>query len=53
MILPKALSINQAIYDQINRLLTAEKDIIIRKIGRIKPEKFKEVIDKLFMIISY
>ncbi len=36
-----------------NRLLTAEKDIIIRKIGRIKPDKFKEVIDKLFMIISY
>ena len=36
-----------------NRLFTAEKNIVIRKIGRINPEKFEKVIDKLFEILKY
>jgi len=35
-----------------NRLFTAEKSIITRKIGTVKPEVFKKVVDKLFEIIK-
>ncbi len=34
-----------------NRLFTAEKSIIIRKIGTVKPDVFEEVVGKLFEII--
>ena len=36
-----------------NRLFTAEKVIIIRKIGTVKSTFFEEVTDKLFEIIKY
>lgn len=36
-----------------NRLFTAEKNIINRKIGTVKPEVFKKVTDKLFEIIIH
>jgi len=34
-----------------NRLFTAEKSIILRKIGTVKLEVFEQVVDKLFEII--
>ncbi len=36
-----------------NRLFTADKNIVIRKLGTVKPEIFKRVVDKLFKIIKY
>lgn len=36
-----------------NRLFTAEKSIIMRKIGTVKPAVFKKVADKLFEIIKH
>ena len=36
-----------------NRLFTAEKSIITRKIGTVKPEVFEQVMDKLFEIIKH
>jgi len=36
-----------------NRLFTAEKSIITRKIGTVKPELFEKVADKLLEIINY
>jgi mRNA interferase MazF len=36
-----------------NRLFTAEKSIVLRKIGTVKPEVFDKVTDKLFEIIKY
>ncbi len=36
-----------------NRLFTAEKSLIIRKIGTIKPKVFNNVTDKLCEIIKY
>ncbi len=36
-----------------NRLFTADKNIINRKIGTVKPEVFKKVTDKLFEIIIH
>lgn len=36
-----------------NRLFTAEKSIITRKIGTVNPEVFEKVTDKLFEIIKY
>jgi mRNA interferase MazF len=36
-----------------NRLFTAEKSIVARKIGTVKPEVFQKVVDKLFEIIRY
>ncbi len=35
-----------------NRLFTAEKNIIIRKIGTVKPAIFKQVVDEFFEIIK-
>ncbi len=35
-----------------NRLFTAEKSIIIRKVGMIKTDFFEKVVDKLFDIIK-
>lgn len=35
-----------------NRLFTAEKSIITRKVGTVKPEVFKSVVNKLFEIIQ-
>lgn len=35
-----------------NRLFTAEKSIIIRKVGTIKIDLFEKVVDKLFDIIK-
>jgi len=35
-----------------NRLFTAEKSIVIRKIGTLKPNVFNRVRDKLFEIIK-
>ncbi len=36
-----------------NRLFAAEKSIITRKIGTIKPKVFEKVVDKLFEIIKH
>lgn len=36
-----------------NRLFTAEKSIITRKIGTFKPEVFEKVIAKLFEILKF
>jgi len=36
-----------------NRLFTADKSIITRKIGTVKPEVFEKVVDKLCEIIKY
>lgn len=36
-----------------NRLFTAEKSIIIRKIGTVKPDVFEKVVGKLFEIIRH
>lgn len=36
-----------------NRLFTAEKSIIDRKIGTVKPEVFEQVVDKLFEVIKH
>ncbi len=36
-----------------NRLFTAEKSIIIRKIGTVRPELFEKVADKLIEIIKH
>jgi mRNA interferase MazF len=36
-----------------NRLFTAEKSIIDRKIGTVKPDFFEQVVDKLFEIIKH
>lgn len=36
-----------------NRLFTAEKSIITRKIGTVKPEVFEKVVDKLCEIIKH
>jgi mRNA interferase MazF len=36
-----------------NRLFTAEKSIIIRKLGAVKSEVFEKVVDKLCEIIKY
>jgi mRNA interferase MazF len=36
-----------------NRLFTAEKSIITRKVGTVKPEVFEKVVDKLCEIIKY
>ena len=36
-----------------NRLFTAEKSIITRKVGRVKPEVFEKVVDKLCEIIRH
>lgn len=36
-----------------NRLFTAEKSIITRKIGTVNPEVFEKVVDKLFEIIKH
>ena len=36
-----------------NRLFTAEKSIITKKIGTVKPQVFEKVIDKLFEIIKH
>jgi mRNA interferase MazF len=36
-----------------SRLFTAEKSIITRKIGTVKPEVFEKVTDKLFEIIKH
>jgi len=35
-----------------NRLFTADKNIIIRKIGTVKPDVFKKVTNTLFEIIG-
>jgi mRNA interferase MazF len=35
-----------------NRLFTAEKGIITRKVGIVKSEMFEKVVDKLFEIIK-
>jgi mRNA interferase MazF len=35
-----------------NRLFTAEKSIITRKVGTVKPEVFEKVVDKLCKIIK-
>jgi mRNA interferase MazF len=35
-----------------NRLFTAEKSIVIKKIGTVKPELFEKVTDKLIEIIK-
>lgn len=35
-----------------NRLFTAEKSMILRKVGKIKPELFDKVVSKLFNIIE-
>lgn len=34
-----------------NRLFTGEKSIILRKIGTVKPEVLKQVVDEMFEII--
>lgn len=36
-----------------NRLFTAEKSIIDRKIGTVKPDVFEKVVGKLFEIIRH
>jgi mRNA interferase MazF len=36
-----------------NRLFTAEKSIITRKVGTVKTEVFEKVVDHLFEIIRY
>ncbi|NET01522.1 MAG: type II toxin-antitoxin system PemK/MazF family toxin [Sphaerospermopsis sp. SIO1G2] len=36
-----------------NRLFTADKQIILYKVGEIKAEKLTEVINKIFEIIQY
>lgn len=36
-----------------NRLFTAEKSIITRKVGTVKPEVFEKVVDKLCGIIKH
>jgi len=46
-------SLNKPGYIRPNRLFTADKSIVIRKVGVIKHGKFKEVADKLFEIIGY
>ena len=35
-----------------NRLFTAEKNIITRKVGTVNPEVFEKVVDKLCLIIK-
>jgi mRNA interferase MazF len=45
-------SLNQVSNIRPNRLFTADKNIIIRKVGTIKPDLFKQVVDKLFSIIK-
>ncbi len=46
-------SLNQPSNIRPNRLFTAEKSIIDRKIGTVKPDVFERVVDKLFEIIRY
>ena len=36
-----------------NRLFTADKNIINRKVGTVRPEMFEKVANKLFEIIKY
>lgn len=45
-------SLNQVSNIRPNRLFTTDKNIIIRKVGTIKPDLFKQVVDKLFSIIK-
>lgn len=45
-------SLNKPCNIRPNRLFTAEKSIIIRKIGTVKPEVFEIVTDTLFEIIK-
>ena len=46
-------SLNQPSNIRPNRLFTAEKSIIDRKIGMVKPDVFEKVVGKLFEIIRY
>ena len=46
-------SLNKASNIRPNRLFTGEKSIILRKIGKVKPEVFEQVVDKLFEIIGH
>ena len=48
----KTGSLNKPSNIRPNRLFTAEKSIIIKKIGTVKPEVFEKVTDKLFEIIK-
>jgi len=45
--------LRQPSYIRPNRLFTAEKSIILYRAGRLKPEKIKEVIDKVIDILSH
>lgn len=45
-------SLNRVSNIRSNRLFTAEKSIIIRKVGTIKTDLFEKVVDKLFDIIK-
>lgn len=38
---------------KIENLLKLDKELIIKKIGRINKETLKSIIDKLFIILSY
>lgn len=46
-------SLNRGSNIRPNRLFTAEKSIIIRKVGMIKTDLFEKVVDKLFDIIKF
>ena len=45
-------SLNKTSNIRPNRLFTAEKNIITRKVGTVKPEVFEKVADKLCEIIT-
>lgn len=49
----KTGSLNKPSNIRPNRLFTAEKSIITRKVGTIKPDVFEKVINKLFDIIKH
>jgi mRNA interferase MazF len=45
-------SLNKASNNRPNRLFTADRNIISRKIGTVKPEVFDQVLDKLIAILK-
>ncbi|WP_430934552.1 type II toxin-antitoxin system PemK/MazF family toxin [Saccharicrinis sp. 156] len=49
----KTGSLNKPSNIRPNRLFTAEKSIITRKIGTVKPEVFEKVTDKLIEIVKH